>query len=88
MTRPRTRSLSLVLTCVGILVAAGAVSAQERPPVGPEQPFQLAQRIERTLPNGLRVIVARQAIIPKVTVTLTVLSGTRTIPRISPGWRR
>lgn len=75
MTRPRTRSLSLVLTCVGILVAAGAVSAQERPPVGPEQPFQLAQRVERTLPNGLRVIVARQAIIPKVTVTLTVLSG-------------
>ena len=75
MTRPRTRSLSLVLTCVGILVAAGAASAQERPPVGPEQPFQLAQRVERTLPNGLRVIVARQAIIPKVTVTLTVLSG-------------
>jgi predicted Zn-dependent peptidase len=43
--------------------------------VGPERPFQLAPRIERTLPNGLRVIVSRQAVVPKVTVMVTVLSG-------------
>ena len=50
--------------------------AQDRPAaVGPERPFQLAPRVERTLPNGLRVIVTRQTAIPKVTVTLTVLSG-------------
>jgi predicted Zn-dependent peptidase len=31
--------------------------------------------VEKTLPNGLRVIVARQTAIPKVSITLTVLSG-------------
>ena len=57
------------------LLTAGMVSAQERPAVGPEKPFQLAPRVERTLPNGLRVIVTRQTVVPKVTVTLTVLAG-------------
>ena len=50
-------------------------STQERPSVGPERPFQLAPRIEKTLPNGLRVIVTRQTAVPKVSITLTVLSG-------------
>jgi zinc protease len=49
--------------------------AQARPTVGPEKPFQLAPRVERTLPNGLRVIATKQAAIPKVSITLTVLSG-------------
>ena len=49
--------------------------AQARPAVGPERPFQLAPRVEKTLPNGLRVIVTRQTAIPKVSITLTVLSG-------------
>jgi zinc protease len=31
--------------------------------------------LERTLPNGLRIIVTKQTVVPKVTVTLTVLSG-------------
>ena len=58
-----------------VLAGASSVSAQERPAVGAERPFQLAPRVERTLPNGLRVVVTRQAVVPKVTVTLTVLSG-------------
>jgi zinc protease len=57
-----------------MLTAAPAFS-QERPAVGPERPFQLAPRVEKTLPNGLRVIVTRQTAIPKVSITLTVLSG-------------
>jgi zinc protease len=57
------------------LVLATNAAAQDRPAVGPEKPFQLAPRVERTLPNGLRVIVTKQAVVPKVTVTLTVLSG-------------
>jgi predicted Zn-dependent peptidase len=60
---------------IAVLAAVLPVSAQERPAVGPERPFQLAPRVERTLPNGLRVIVTRQTVVPKVTVTLTVLSG-------------
>jgi len=60
---------------VGALLAATVASAQERPAVGPEKPFQLAPRVEKTLPNGLRVIVTRQTVVPKVSVLLTVLSG-------------
>lgn len=66
----------LTRTVIAIALAATSVSAQsERPAVGPERPFQLAPRVERTLPNGLRVIATRQAAIPKVSITLTVLSG-------------
>src|SRR5207247_10628306 len=49
---------------VAVLIATSNVLAQtpaERPAVGPERPFQLAPRIDRTLANGLRVIVARRA---------------------------
>ena len=70
-------SVSSVVVSFVIMAAvfATAASAQDRPAVGPERPFQLAPRLERTLPNGLRVIVTRQTAIPKVSITLTVLSG-------------
>ena len=66
---------TVVASLVLAAVFAGAASAQERPAVGPERPFQLAPRVEKTLPNGLRVIITRQTAIPKVSITLTVLSG-------------
>src|SRR5829696_2546119 len=78
MTSLAARPWSLVLGQSLVLVAlAATASAQttDRPGVGPERPFQLAPRVERTLPNGLRVIVTRQTAIPKVSITLTVLSG-------------
>jgi zinc protease len=63
-------------TVIAIALAATSAGAQtDRPAVGPERPFQLAPRVERTLPNGLRVIATRQTAIPKVSITLTVLSG-------------
>jgi hypothetical protein len=65
---------SSVISLALALTVTSAV-AQERPAVGPERPFQLAPRIEKTLPNGLRVIVTRQTAVPKVSITLTVLSG-------------
>jgi predicted Zn-dependent peptidase len=58
-----------------VLLAPPAAAQTERPAVGPEKPFQLAPRVERTLPNGLRVIATKQTAIPKVSITLTVLSG-------------
>jgi zinc protease len=63
--------------CVGAvcLVLSGGVAVAQVPPVSAEKPFQLAPRIEKTLPNGLRVIVTRQTVVPKLTVTLTMLSG-------------
>ena len=69
-------SVSTVVASLALAaVFTGAASAQERPAVGPERPFQLAPRVEKTLPNGLRVIITRQTAIPKVSITLTVLSG-------------
>jgi zinc protease len=68
--RLKTRLMAVTVT----LIAATA-HAQDRPTVGPERPFQLAPRVEKTLPNGLRVIVTRQTAVPKVTVTMTILSG-------------
>ena len=58
MTSPRATLRFVLLASGGLLVAAGPLSAQDRPPVGPERPFQLAARVERTLPNGLRVTAA------------------------------
>ena len=66
---------SRVLVFASFALSAAFASAQERPAVGPERPFQLAPRVEKTLPNGLRIIVTRQTAVPKVTVMLTVLSG-------------
>jgi predicted Zn-dependent peptidase len=65
----------IVVTALALVFVTAVASAQERPAVGPERPFQLAPRVEKTLPNGLRVIVTRQTAIPKVSITLTVLSG-------------
>jgi zinc protease len=66
--------------CLTFLVTVSSVvmplaQAPERPAVGKDRPFQLGPRLERTLPNGLRVIVTQQNVVPKVTLMLTVLSG-------------
>ena len=80
-TRQNYSSVSSVVVRLVMVVLAlvsfrlSALAQTERPAVGPGRPFQLAPRIERTLPNGLRVIVTRQTAVPKVSVTLTVLSG-------------
>jgi zinc protease len=76
------RVLSVGCYVLGAAIAAGA---QDRPAVGAERPFQLAPRIEKTLPNGLRVIVTRQGTIPKVSMTLTILSGYSSDPADQTG---
>jgi len=68
-------TVRIATAALALISAAAVVSAQERPAVGPEKPFQLSPRVEKTLPNGLRVIVTRQTSVPKVSITLTVLSG-------------
>ena len=77
MTSLRTllRGAFVSLFLVALFVAFVPLVGAQVPPVGPEKPFQLAPRVERTLPNGLRVIITKQAVVPKVTVMLTVLSG-------------
>jgi zinc protease len=66
------------------VLTASAASAQV-PAVGPEKPFQLGERVEKTLANGLRVVVVKQTVVPKVTVTLTVLSGYASDPADQTG---
>ena len=68
-------TVRIATAALALISAAAVASAQERPAVGPEKPFQLSPRVEKTLPNGLRVIVTRQTSVPKVSITLTVLSG-------------
>ena len=67
-------------TAIALALMATGATGQDRPAVGPERPFQLAPRVEKTLANGLRVIVTRQTAIPKVSITLTVLSGSSSDP--------
>ena len=60
------------------LLALGALSASAQsslPPVGAERPFAPAPRVERALPNGLRVVTMRHGAVPKVTAMLTIESG-------------
>ena len=66
-----TRAMTVALA----LCATASFAQTERPAVGPERPFQLAPRVERTLANGMRVIIARQPAVPKASIILTVLSG-------------
>ena len=45
---------------LAVLVTPSLVLAQTpRPAVGPERPFTPPPRVERTLPNGLRVVAVR-----------------------------
>lgn len=68
--------VSAIMLCAWPTMAqAPAAPATERPVVGPARPFQLAPRVERTLANGLHIIVTQQSVVPKVSVTLTIKSG-------------
>jgi zinc protease len=79
---PRVARRATVLSLSAVVALSGVISSAQttRPAVGPERPFQLAPRVERTLPNGLRVIVTRQTVVPKVSVTLTILAGLASDP--------
>jgi predicted Zn-dependent peptidase len=56
-----------------------------RPVVGPERPFTPPPRVERTLPNGLRVVAVRFPTVPKVSVVLTIQSGLAVDPAEKAG---
>jgi zinc protease len=56
-----------------------------KPPVGPERPFAPPPRVERTLPNGLRIVAVRYGTVPKVTAMLTIQSGLAVDPAEKAG---
>ena len=63
-----------------IVTLAPEALRQSPPPVGPPVPTILPAPVERTLPNGLRVIVAKSTELPLVTAELTVRGGGATDP--------
>ena len=69
----RRQLFAAVVFAIG--VAPAAAQTPSLPAVGPERPFTPAPRVERTLPNGLRIVTLRHATVPKVTALLTVESG-------------
>jgi predicted Zn-dependent peptidase len=75
MKKIRVLCLIILTTVSSVAVPLAQTPAPERPAVGPDRPFQLGARAEKTLPNGMRVIVSKQTGVPKVTLMLTVLSG-------------
>ena len=82
--------MSVRAVFLGLVTAAAAATTayaqtSARPAVAPERPFTPPVRVERTLPNGLRVVVARYATVPKVSVVLTVQSGLAVDPAEKAG---
>jgi zinc protease len=74
------------LALAALVAAPSMASAQSAlPAVGPERPFAPSARVERTLPNGLRVITTRYATVPKVTAMLTIQSGLAVDPAEKAG---
>jgi len=54
---------------------------QAPPPIGAPVPSTLPTPAERTLPNGLRVIVAKSSDLPLITAQLTIRSGANIDPK-------
>lgn len=73
-------SIAAALALLWALPAPAGAQPATRPVVAPERPFTPPPRIERTLPNGLRVITLRYATVPKVSVVLTMTSGLSSDP--------
>jgi len=81
--------LSIPLALGGVLLGT-ALHAQQfdrtRPPVlGPAPALAMPPIVERTLPNGLRIIVVRQTELPLVDMTLVVRAGSEADPADQSG---
>jgi len=75
MTRAGIVSIGLAAVLLAALPTEAGAQTTSRPPVGPERTFTPPPRVEKTLANGLRVVVVRFVTVPKVSVVLTVQSG-------------
>jgi zinc protease len=81
----KTTTVRAIVALTLLIPALSAAQTSPRPAVGPERPFTPPPRVERTLPNGLRVIAVRYATVPKVSVVLTVQSGLAVDPAAKAG---
>ena len=84
------RTMQVIAGVALALAVAGPSAAQSaavppRPALGPERAFAPPARVERTLANGLKVVVARFPTVPKVSVALTLRSGLAADPADKSG---
>lgn len=87
MTRRMVHAIAGGLLALAVARPAVAQSAAvpPRPSLGPERAFAPPARVERTLANGLTVVVARFPTVPKVSVALTLRSGLAADPADKSG---
>jgi zinc protease len=85
MTRSTLLGVGLSVALVSFTPPLAAAQPSARPAVGPERAFTPPPRVERTLPNGLRVIAVRYVTVPKVSAVLTVQSGLAVDPAEKAG---
>jgi zinc protease len=78
-------AVALAASTVTLAQSQPSSPATARPAAGPERPFTPPARDERVLANGLRVVVARYATVPKVSVLLTFGSGLASDPSNQTG---
>jgi zinc protease len=77
--------LGLAMAAVLASPAGARAQALPKPEVGAEKPFAPPPRVERTLPNGLRVVAVRYGSVPKVSAILTVKAGLAVDPANKAG---
>jgi len=82
-----TRALMVRAALLAAIVSLpfDATAQTPRPAIGPERAFAPPARVERTLPNGLRVVIGRYVTVPKVSVVLTIESGLAVDPAEKAG---
>ena len=84
------RMTSFLLTasaaCCSLFAAPSALHSQARPAslnppaLGPQAPLKLPPMVERTLPNGLKLVIVEQHELPIVDVVLVIRSGSESDP--------
>lgn len=86
MIRPLSRVAPLATVATLLAAVPGTVAAQAPgstvpPPLGMPTPLALPAMVERTLPNGLRLVLVEQRELPVVDLALVVRTGSEADPR-------
>src|SRR5687768_2562298 len=82
---PHVLGLRTLVLITALALPSMTFAQTMRPTIGPERPFTAPPRVEKTLANGLRVVVVRYPTVPKVSVVLTIQSGLAVDPAEKAG---
>jgi zinc protease len=79
------RRLLLGISCTAMLLQSATVDRSQPPATPPIPDVKLPSREEFKLPNGLTVVIAKDARFPLLTVRLAFLAGSKYDPQNLPG---